>query len=232
MTVRACVCFFFFKCRLRTIQVLLMHTHFEQDVTFMTGAIIHHAESKSPGLNLEKGTVSQGYLLCGMANRFWYCMVFYVLITQSPRLREAFDPWVMVALMNLGIWFAVSEVKHKHPVYHQIATPEMASAWPYTLESRAYNHVIVHHDSGYSFSGDPMLDPLFDFQLYAFGFFHNKVLGLTLNTPAHYAFATAFDLLSGGACATVLWFYLHAFKYIAPSAASAPAKAEQKAKSM
>jgi len=64
----------------------------------------------------------------------------------------------------------------------------MVSAWPYTLESRAYKHAIVHHESGESFSGDPFLDPLFDYQLFAFGILHNDVLKLTIGSPAHYLF--------------------------------------------
>ena len=197
--------------------------------TLIAAFLLCTAESKSPGLNLEKGTISQGYLLCGMANRFFYSVVFYVLITGSPRLRAAFNPWVVVALLNLGIWLAVSTVKHKHPIYHQIATPEMANAWPYTFESRAYKHVIVHHDTGESFSGDPFLDPLFDWQLHAFGYLHNVAFGLTLNTPAHYAFATVFDHVGGAACMAVLWLYLHIGACIAPSA-PALAKAEPKSK--
>jgi hypothetical protein len=209
-------------------KVVLMHTHFEQDVTFMTGAIIHHAEVQSPALNFEKGTISQGYLLCGMANRFFYSLVFYVLISGSPRLRTAFHPSVVVALLNLAIWGAVATVKHKHPLYHEIATPAMASAWPYTSESRAYKHVIVHHDTGESFSGDPFLDPLFDWQLHLFGQLHNAVLKLALNTPAHYAFATLFDHLGGAACAAVLWLYLHLGACIAPSPLAAAAATKAK----
>ena len=61
-----------------------------------------------------------------------------------------------------------------------MATKEMAGAWPYTDDYRAYKHCIVHHDTGESFAGDPVLDPLFDWQLHAFGNLHNNVLGLKL----------------------------------------------------
>jgi len=206
---------------------MLTHTHFEQDVTFMTGAIIHHAESKSPALNLEKGTISQGYLLCGMANRFFYSLMFYLIITGSPRLRAAFNPWVVVALLNLAIWFVVSTVKHKHPLYHVVATPEMVNAWPYTFESRAYKH-IMHHDTGESFSGDPLLDPLFDWQLHMFGRLHNSVLKLTLNTPGHFAFATIFDHMSGAACVAMMFLYLHIGACITPKGAASVPNAQAK----
>jgi hypothetical protein len=39
--------------------VFFPSTSEEQDVTFLTGAIIHHAEVGSPGMNHEKGTISQ-----------------------------------------------------------------------------------------------------------------------------------------------------------------------------
>jgi hypothetical protein len=59
--------------------------------------------------------------------------VFYVLISGSPRLRTSFYPWVIISLLNLAIWSAVSTVKHKHPLYDEVATPAMAGAWPYTF---------------------------------------------------------------------------------------------------
>ena len=57
----------------------------------------------------------------------------------------------------------------------------MASAWPYTDDYRAYMHCIVHHASGESFAGDPVLDPIFDWQLHAFGHYHNTVGGAPLH---------------------------------------------------
>ena len=85
--------------------MVLTHTHFEGDVSYMTGerhgyrgrargrgggggggcsggsrpltpprpltstpgAVIHHAEEASPGMNLKMATLAQGYLLCGAA---------------------------------------------------------------------------------------------------------------------------------------------------------------------
>jgi hypothetical protein len=43
------------------------------------------------------------------------------------------------------------------------------------IKRRAYKHVIIHHDTGESFSGDYFFDFVFDYQLYAFGYLHNKV---------------------------------------------------------
>ena len=31
----------------------------------MTGAVIHHAEESSVGINMKEATIAQGYLLCG-----------------------------------------------------------------------------------------------------------------------------------------------------------------------
>lgn len=206
--------------------VVLMHTHFEQDVTFMTGAIIHHAEESTPGINLVKATISEGYLICGFLNRAFYSFILYKIIKSDARLARSFNPYVIAALTNIGVWLAVTTVKTQHTIYHQKATKEMASAWPYTWESRAYKHVIVHHDTGESFSGDPFLDPVFDFQLHAFGKLHNDVFGLELNTPGHYAFSTIFDLVGGALCIAILFLYLHIGACLIPAQ-----KADAKSKS-
>jgi hypothetical protein len=82
--------------------LLMMHTHFEQDVSFLTGAIIHHAEESNPAMNLKKSTMSQGYLLCGFVNRFFYSYVIYHLVTRSKKLSERFNPLVVVFVV---VWF-------------------------------------------------------------------------------------------------------------------------------
>jgi hypothetical protein len=50
-------------------KLMFMHTHFQQDILYMTGAIIHHAEAKHLGLDKKGGSVTQGYLLCGLVNQ-------------------------------------------------------------------------------------------------------------------------------------------------------------------
>jgi hypothetical protein len=197
--------------------LLMMHTHFEQDITFLTGAIIHHAEESSPAMNLKKSTMSQGYLLCGFVNRFFYSYIIYSFITKSKKLSAAFNPLVIVSLLNLMVWYAVATVKHKHPWYHEVATPEMKYAMPYSQESRAYHHVILHHDTGESFSGDPFLDVVFDYQLYAFGFLHNKVFGIQLGSLAHHLFNTVFDCASGLICNIIIFGLLHACAMFMPA---------------
>jgi hypothetical protein len=197
--------------------LLMMNTHFEQDVTFLTGAIIHHAEESSPGINLEKATISQGYIICGLVNRLFYSFAIYHFVTKSKKLSAVFNPLVLICLLNLMLWFAVSNVKHYHPWYHEVATPEMKYAMPYSLESRAYHHVILHHDTGESFSGDPLLDFVFDYQLYAFGFLHNKVFGIQLGSPAHHMFNAVFDCASGIICNIVIFCLLHACAVLMPA---------------
>jgi hypothetical protein len=77
---------------------------------------------------------------------------------------------------------------------------------------------------------------LFDAQLHLFGKLHSGLLGLTLGSPQHFAFAAAFDLASGAACAAVLWLLLHAGASLVgllglePAAAPAPATATAKTK--
>ena len=194
--------------------VVLMHSHFEQDVTFMTGAIIHHAFADKPGLDEKGGSVSQGYLICGMLNRAFYSLVLYALIRSNKRLRAALNPVVMVGGVQVFIWVAVTTVKKKHPIYHEMVNngtyvEAMESAWPYSLEWRAYYHAVVHHRSGESFSGDLFLDPVYDAQLYGHAFLHNDVLGITMGSGAHYVFSTIADMVMGGVGILVLFVYLH-----------------------
>eukprot|EP00615_Pteridomonas_danica_P013140 CAMPEP_0114345866 /NCGR_PEP_ID=MMETSP0101-20121206/12603_1 /TAXON_ID=38822 ORGANISM="Pteridomonas danica, Strain PT" /NCGR_SAMPLE_ID=MMETSP0101 /ASSEMBLY_ACC=CAM_ASM_000211 /LENGTH=140 /DNA_ID=CAMNT_0001482153 /DNA_START=638 /DNA_END=1060 /DNA_ORIENTATION=+ len=127
------------------------------------------------------------------------------------------NPLVVVGLLNLTVWYAVNMVKHNHPWYHEVATPEMKSSRWYSQESRAYHHVILHHDTGESFSGDPFLDPVFDYQLYAFGYLHNKVFSIELGSAAHHAFNCVFDAGSGLLCSAIIYGLLHTASLILPN---------------
>ena len=188
--------------------VLLMHTHFEQDVVYMTGALMHESDPGRVGMNVQTGSLSQGYLICGLANRVFYSAGILALARWDTKLRirlGGLRPGIQVALVNLGVHLIAYQVKNNHPHYHAIATPAMAHAWPYTTEYRAYSHVITHHTTGKKFAGDFFLDPLFDTALVIYGWLHNEVLGLHLGTVSHHVFAMAFDAILGGVCLALIW---------------------------
>ena len=229
--------------------VVLMHTHFEQDVTFMTGAIIHHAFAEKPGMDEKDQSMSQGYLLCGLLNRGFYSLVLYTLIRSSKRLRAVINPVVMVGGVQLFIWVALSEVKKSHVVYHDMVnngtyTEAMQNAWPYSSAWRAYYHAVVHHRNGESFSGDLFLDPVYDAQLYGHAFLHNDVLGITMGSQAHFLFSIVADMVMGMVGIIVLFMYLHIGAYAVhivthaqnaglgkePEASSAPAPPRRSAR--
>jgi len=66
--------------------------------------------------------------------------------------------------------------------------------------------------------GDFFLDPLFDFQLHAFGYLHNTFLGLgsKLGSPSSLAFSAIFDMAGGVMCSVVLYIYLHIGAFFLP----------------
>ena len=126
----------------------------------MKGAIIHHAEESTPGINLVKATISEGYLICGFLNRAFYSFILYKIIKvcqpflirpplrqllaapsstfcahrwrsvrvyaftprvwlfypplpaqSDARLARSFNPYVIAALTNIGVWLAVTTVR-------------------------------------------------------------------------------------------------------------------------
>jgi len=189
--------------------VVLMHSHYEVDINFLSGGIVHHAFSEKMGVDYKNGAVAQGYLLCGMVNRFFYSFALYKLIQCSPRLKKYHNSILMFALLQISVHVALSTVGYQHPVYHQMTRESMENAWPYTLAWRAYKHVVVHHGNGESFSGDFFLDPVWDAQMYLYGYLHNDVLKLTVGSAAHYTFAVVMDMLMGTIGVAVVYAYLH-----------------------
>jgi len=195
--------------------LVLMQSHYEQDVTFMTGASIHHAFADKPGLDDKNGSTSQGYLICGMLNRLFYSFVVYNIIVRSPRLRRNFNPHVMVALVNIIVHIAVTTVKKSHPLYHEMVengtyVEAMENAMPYTVEWRAYYHAVVHHDTGFSFAGDPMLDPIFDTFLTVHAYTHSNIFSIPGPSSLwHHIFSTGADMAMGGICVLIMFFYFY-----------------------
>jgi hypothetical protein len=178
--------------------IVLMHTHFEIDITFLSGGIIHHARADKPGIDYKNNSVTEGYLYCGIANRLFYTFMIYWLINRDSRYKKRYNTFLGIGLLQVLVLVAVTIVGKMHPIYHEWAvngsTPEMDNAWPYTAQWQAYKHCIVHHDNGQSFSGDLFLDPLWDAFLYGFAFLHNSVFKIKLGSAAHFAMSALGDM--------------------------------------
>jgi hypothetical protein len=68
----------------------------------------------------------------------------------------------------------------------------------------------VHHRNGESFSGDPFLDPIFDSQLYAHSFLHNKIFRIEMGSNSHFIFSMIADMAMGLINVVVILMSLHA----------------------
>jgi len=202
--------------------IVLMHTHFEADITFLCGGILHHARADKPGIDYKNNSVTEGYLYCGGLNRYLYALVLYWLISRDKRLKKYYNPWVAMGLMQLFVLFALTVVGKNHPLYHALAingsTPEMDNAWPYTFAWQAYRHVIVHHDNGLSFSGDVFLDPIWDGFLYTFAFVHNTMFKIQLGSVAHFIVSTVGDIMMGLLSTGIIYILLHLGVSVMPKA--------------
>jgi len=203
--------------------IVLMHTHFQVDIFFFCGGIIHHANAEKPGIDYKSNSVTEGYLYCGGINRLFYSLALYWLLTRDHRLKRFYNPWLVIGLSQLLLLFALTVVGKNHPKYHEMAingsTPEMDNAWPYTRAWQAYKHVIVHHDNGLSFSGDVFLDPIWDTFLYAHAFLHNIVFKIQLGSTVHYLFSTVADMVMGLLGVGLLRIGLHFWAFIPLSSA-------------
>uniref|UniRef100_A0A7S2W3S1 Uncharacterized protein n=1 Tax=Rhizochromulina marina TaxID=1034831 RepID=A0A7S2W3S1_9STRA len=208
--------------------VYLMHVHFMQDITYLTGAIMHHARDKSLGLDAKRGTITQGYLTSGLLHRMYLQAAVYLTVSNSPRLRKFVSPVVAMGLLELWCVIMVNEVKKNHPLYHAYVSehPDMDPGAPYSWFQRAYMHCIVHHETGYSFSGDPLLDPLYDGTLEVYAWLHNKVLNLALDSTAHHVFSTAFDVLMGVSGVGLCWIIAQVCSFVYSTVTSPFAPAE------
>jgi hypothetical protein len=200
--------------------LILMHTHFQVDITFMCGGILHHARAEKPGIDFKSGSITEGYLYCGSFNRAFYTLITYWLITRDSRLRKYYNPWFAIGLLQLILLGELTLVGRMHPVYHEMAingsTPEMDNALPYTKGWLAYKHVIVHHDNGLSFSGDVFLDPVFDAFLYVFAFFHNTLFNITLGSYAHVIANTIADMAMSVVGVVIIYSLLQLGVFIIP----------------
>jgi len=192
--------------------IILYNTHFEQDITYLTGGILHHA-GHAGAVNKKAGTIAQGYLICTTLNRIFFTYALYKLLSQDKKILSRFNIFMVLAMLNLSVYFAYSMVAENHPVYHAMAvngsTPEMDNSWPYTKPWMAYAHCITHHDSGYSFGGDFFLDPIYDKQLDVYAMGHNAVLNLQVGTFSSNVFAWAFDSVQAILGVVVIYAIIH-----------------------
>jgi hypothetical protein len=192
--------------------VVLYTTHFEQDITYLTGGILHHAGVRAPAINKKAGTISQGYVACGTVNRFFMHYALYQLLIQDKKVLSRFNIWMVLGMINLAMHFALAMVGGNHPVYHAMAingsTPEMDNAWPYTHAWLAYAHCITHHQTGYSFGGDLFLDPIYDRQMDAFAWGHNKLLNLQVGSMGSNLFSMVFDSLQNMIGIVIIWGFI------------------------
>mmetsp|Transcript_32374 Transcript_32374/g.84922 ORF Transcript_32374/g.84922 Transcript_32374/m.84922 type:complete len:356 (-) Transcript_32374:533-1600(-) len=192
----------------------LLWTHFEQDVTFMLGNILHHTDISAFTTKSNTSFVSalpQGFLLSIFLCQTWkYGVCCFLVIRADERLRSVLHPGMLAMQLAITQTIIFYQLKHNHPLYHEIAKLEHKNAWPYTFEYRAYKHVYVHHHNGDSFGSSFHWDPFFSAALHLFGYLHNSVLGLTIDTALHYAFATAFDIGMGLMVTTLVWVMLRA----------------------
>jgi hypothetical protein len=98
-------------------KLMFMHTHFQQDILYMIGAIIHHAQSKLLGLNKKDGTVAQGYYLCGLVNQafYTYCLWYFANKTSrggsSSKKMKIFNSVLLMSLLQLWVLRIINVVK-------------------------------------------------------------------------------------------------------------------------
>lgn len=208
--------------------LMLMYTHFEVDITFLCGGILHHAFADKPGINNKLGTLTEGYFLCGFFSRAFMVLSLYLLVTRDKHLKKYYSVATMIGMLQLLILAAFTQVGRMHPVYHEMsangATPAMLNSWPYTTLWRAFKHCITHHDSGYSFSGDLFLDPVHDYYLDAFSYVHNNVFHAELGSFTHLLLSTVSDAVMGIVTIAILYATLYVGTLFLPRPSSPDAQ--------
>jgi hypothetical protein len=179
------------------IAAFLSLSHFEQDITFMLGNIMHHTDISRYTANSNASFVDalpNGFLLNTFINLFW---TLFILSLFTPFLKaHGQSEFSFKALMSqtlLGLMFCLWKIADQHPKFHQLANESFKDAWPYTFEYQAYKHVMVHHGDGDAFASNPILDPIFSAALYGYDILHNSMLGLKIGSPEETAVAIAYD---------------------------------------
>lgn len=190
---------------------LLMISHFEQDITFFSANIMHHSDvSGFTGQSNASlvDTVPQGFLVTCFLNMAYAFLFAYVVAKYDPVASKAYTPIVLVALFGIQTIRALTIIKMRHPVFHEIASEAGKDAFFLSEEYQAYKHVYVHHGNGDSFGSSYLFDWIYSASLYAYASWHNDILKLTLGTPAHYAFATLVDAVMMVVWSLAVWLYM------------------------
>eukprot|EP01038_Epipyxis_sp_PR26KG_P009012 gene9012-12154_t len=194
----------------------LMHSHYANDITYMTGVTYHHAVDKVVGIS--SSVIAEGYLITGLGNRLFYSVALYLIVSKSKILSAHFNPLLLVAIFQLGMHSAIRQVAAMHPVYHLMALDpsSLENALPYTTKWRAYKHCITHHDNGLSFSGDFFLDIFWDTFLYVYAFIHNQIFHLKVSSYGHYLLCTISDAVMGLMGVGVMYLCLRVLALFTP----------------
>lgn len=192
---------------------LLMITHFEQDVTFFSANIMHHADisafTDQSNASLVH-TLPQGFVLTSLLNMIYANAFVYVVAKYDPVAKRGYYPLLLAAIFALQTIRALVMIKEGHPELHNIATEEGQYASMWSQEFAAYRHVFIHHVNGDSFGSSYTFDWIYSLILYAYGEWHNLVLQLQLDTPAHYGFAVFVDGGMMTLWSLAVWAYLRA----------------------
>jgi hypothetical protein len=181
------------------VAAFLSLTHFEQDITFMLGNIMHHSDVSRFTENSNASFVDSlpnGFLLNSFCNVIWTVYFLYLLTPFMKRFGQSeSSASTIVAQTFVGLTVLLWKIADQHPKFHELANESFKDAWPFTFEYQAYKHVIVHHGNGDAFASNILLDPIFSAALYGYDFIHNTLLGLTIGSHEETALAIAYDVV-------------------------------------
>ena len=125
----------------------MSYAHFGQDILYMSGNIMHHADISSFRDESNATFVSmipQGFALSSFMTFLWAIAVRHVIVGSSPPLKKFVNAPALFLATFIMLAFILKMVKSNHPYMHQIATEEMRHEWPWTFNWRAHQHVFVH----------------------------------------------------------------------------------------
>jgi hypothetical protein len=190
---------------------MLMLSHFEQDITFFSANIMHHADisafSDQSNASLVD-TLPQGFMLTSCLNMLYGYGFVYCVAKYDRVAKKSYYPLVMAALFALQTIRSLLIIKTGHPVFHEIASEEGKNANILSKEFAAYRHVFIHHVNGDSFGSSYTFDWLYSAALYGYGNWHNHILQLQLDTPKHYGFAVLVDTCMMMCWSLGVWAYM------------------------
>jgi hypothetical protein len=198
---------------------LLQHCymHFGQDVTFLAGNVMHHADiSRFPYGKSEflSGATPDGVAFTIVISIIWSMFARSIILQLDPVLRNYID-WraLIVATASMGLYIA-ARAKYSHNVWHTTAIEGMQYSLPFTEDYFAYQHVFVHHQTGGAFGPNPFFDPFFSVALNLYGYLHNSVFKLTVPSMENIIFAVFFDFLIGCIVMFGYWIILRFAKFL------------------